>query len=136
MKLKLCTVGLAEFYTKANPLFKYLMKYDFVDEFINGFATVILNNKYNFIDGDGNLLSQQWFDMTGDFLEGFAVVELYGKYNFINTGGEIAFRQWFDMATSFFDGFAEVRLNGTYYKLDPEAVCTRCAARRPPRSRS
>ena len=68
--------GLAEFYTKANPLFKYLMKYDFVDEFINGFATVILNNKYNFIDGDGNLLSQQWFDMTGDFLEGFAVVEL------------------------------------------------------------
>ena len=116
--------GLAEFYTKANPLFKYLMKYDFVDEFINGFATVVLNNKYNFIDGDGNLLSQQWFDMTGDFLEGFAVVQLYGKYNFINTEGEIAFKRWFDMATSFFDGFAEVRLNGTYYKLDTEGNLT------------
>lgn len=116
--------GLAEFYTKANPLFKYLMKYDFVDEFINGFATVVLNNKYNFIDGDGNLLSQQWFDMTGDFLEGFAVVQLYGKYNFINTEGEIAFKRWFDMATSFFDGFAEVRLNDTYYKLDTEGNLT------------
>ena len=116
--------GLAEFYTKANPLFKYLMKYDFVDEFINGFATVVLNNKYNFIDGDGNLLSQQWFDMTGDFLEGFAIVQLYGKYNFINTEGEIAFKRWFDMATSFFDGFAEVRLNDTYYKLDTEGNLT------------
>ena len=116
--------GLAEFYTKANPLFKYLMKYDFVDEFINGFATVVLNNKYNFIDGDGNLLSQQWFDYVGDFSYGFAEVKLNGKHNFINAKGQFLSQQWFDMATSFFDGFAEVRLNDTYYKLDTEGNLT------------
>lgn len=45
--------GLAEFYTKANPLFKYLMKYDFVGEFINGFATVKLNGEWNLINHEG-----------------------------------------------------------------------------------
>ena len=106
--------GLAEFYTKVNPLFKYLMKYDFVDEFINGFATVVLNNKYNFIDGDGNLLSQQWFDYVGDFSYGFAEVKLNGKHNFINAKGQFLSQQWFDMAWDFNDGFAIVRLNENY----------------------
>ena len=106
--------GLAEFYTKANPLFKYLMKYDFVDEFINGFATVVLNTKYNFIDGDGNLLSQQWFDYVGDFSYGFAEVKLNGKHNFINAKGQFLSQLWFDMAWDFNDGFAIVRLNENY----------------------
>ena len=104
--------GLAEFYTKANPLFKYLMKYDFVDEFINGFATVVLNTKYNFIDGDGNLLSQQWFDYVGDFSYGFAEVKLNGKHNFINAKGQFLSQQWFDWVGNFNEGFTKVGLNG------------------------
>ena len=116
--------GLVEFYTKVNPLFKYLMKYDFVDVFVDGFATVVLNNKYNFIDGDGNLLSQQWFDYVGNFNYGFARVRLNGKWNLINTKGKLLSAQWFDMATSFFYGSAEVGLNGTYYTVDTDGNLT------------
>ena len=32
----------------------------------NGIAKVMLNNKYNFIDVNGNLLSKQWFDSFGE----------------------------------------------------------------------
>ena len=33
-----------------------------MDDFHEGFARVELNDKWNFIDTDGKLLSEQWFD--------------------------------------------------------------------------
>ena len=37
----------------------------------NGFAVVMLNNKYNFIDVNGNLLSKQWFDSFDESFDYF-----------------------------------------------------------------
>ena len=57
--------------------------------FNNGFARVQLNGKYNFIDKNGKLLSNTWFDNASNFSEGFARVELNGKYNFIDKNGNL-----------------------------------------------
>lgn len=63
--------------------------FDYVAGFKEGLTWVELNGKYNFIDTEGNLLSNQWFDMVDDFAEGFAQVKLNGKWYYIDTNGNI-----------------------------------------------
>ena len=126
--IRLNKIGLSEgiggFYNKIDPKFIYRLKFDWVSDFKDGFATVALNDKYNFINTKGQLLSQQWFDCVWNFKEGFDRVKLNGKYNFIDTEGHLLSQQWFDMAWDFNDGFAWVGLNGMWYNLDTEGNLT------------
>ena len=90
--------------------------FDNIDDFENGFALVELNNKWNFIDTNGNLLSQQWFDGVSDFNEyGISIVNLNKKWNLIDKNGNFISQQWFD-GVSYFDknGIAQVMLNKKY----------------------
>ena len=85
--------------------------FDDVGYFSEGFAKVKLNGKYNFIDQERKLLSNQWFDSAGHFREGFAGVKLNGKWNFINHDGKLVSNQWFDAVEYFREGFSRVILN-------------------------
>lgn len=91
-----------------NEIFRY------VDSFSDGFAKVELNGKCNFINTEGKLLSERWFDGAWGFCEGFAPVKLGGKYNFIKTDGKLLSEQWFNGAGNFTEGFAAVKLNGKW----------------------
>ena len=54
-----------------------------------GFSLVMLNDKYNFMDENRKLLSNQWFeDHDGHFNEGFACVKLNGNWIFIDKNGK------------------------------------------------
>ena len=88
--------------------------FEHVSNFYDGFAQVGLNDKYNLINTEGKLLSNQWFDWVRDFREGFAAIGLNNKYNFINTEGEIISNQWFDWVRDFREGFAPVSLNNKW----------------------
>ena len=112
--------GLIEFYNNIDPLFLLYMKYDYVGKFYNGYAGVFLNDKYNFIDVQGNLVfPNQWFDWIGDFYDGYARVKLNGKWNYIDTRGRlISPNQWFDWIGSFSNGYANVKLNNKWYRID------------------
>ena len=112
--------GLAEFYTKIGYLFKYRTEFDYVGKVNDGFAVVKLNGRCNFINTEGQILSNQWFEYVRDFKEGLAKVKLNGKYNFINTEGKLLSRQWFDMAWEFNEGFAAVQLNDKWNFINPE----------------
>lgn len=68
------------------------------------FTRVKLDDKYNFINTEGQLVSNQWFDGVQIFHEGFAIVELDGKWNFINTEGQVLSQEWFDGAWTFYGG--------------------------------
>ena len=122
--IRLNKIGLSEgiggFYTKINPVFKFKLKFDWVSDFKDGFATVVLNDKYNFINTKGQLLSQQWFDSVWNFKEGFDKVKLNGKYNFINTEGQLLSQQWFDSVRNFKEGFDSVYLSDKYNFIDTE----------------
>ena len=91
-----------------------------VDNFSGGFAKVELNGKWNFINTEGKLLSERWFDYEGGFYEGFAAVKLNDKWNYINTEGSLLSEQWFDGAGSFFEGFAAVGLDGKWNFINTE----------------
>ena len=87
--------------------------FDYVTDFKNGISEVELNDKYNFINTKGKLLSLKWFDYLGSFADGFAAVELNGKWNFIDSkGGLLLPNQWFGVVNNFYEGFAVVELNG------------------------
>ena len=76
----------------------------------DGFARVKnCERQYNFIDKDGKILSEQWFEWAEDFQEGFAVVKNEDYvYNFIDKKGKILSEKWFEKAFDFNEGFAVV----------------------------
>ena len=121
---KLRDIGLSEgginFYSKINPAFKFKLKFDWVGEFNEGFVAVQLNTKCNFINTEGQVLSQQWFDWASGFKVGFAVVRLNDKCNFINTKGQLVSQQWFDTVWNFENNCAQVRLNDKFNFINTE----------------
>ena len=91
--------------------------FDYVGSFRDGYAIIKLNNKWNWIDTECNILfPNQWFDYVGSFRDGFAQVKLNGQgYNLINQKGELINpNQWFDYVGDFREGFAKVELGRKY----------------------
>ena len=90
--------------------------------FSDGFARVQRSDrKYNYIDKQGKLLSEQWFENVFNFHEGFAVVQrvVDEKYNFIDKDGKYLTDEWFYWIDIFNNGFARVqRTNGECCKID------------------
>ena len=79
--------------------------------FSDGFARIRnWDKQYNFINKQGKLLSEQWFEWAEDFKDGFAVVEKpIGLRNYIDKNGKLLSKQWFIDAHSFNDGYAKVQ---------------------------
>ncbi len=94
--------------------------FDVVDNFNECFAAVKLNGKWNFLNKEGKLLSNQWFDYADYFSEGFASVKLNDKWNYINIDGQLLSNQWFDYADDFSGGFAIVMLNDKWNYINKE----------------
>ena len=114
--------GIIEFYSKINMVFRFLLKYDDVGDFSNGYAKVKLNDKYNLIDIQGKLVSpSQWFNYVSYFSNGYARVKLNNKWNYIDTQGKLVSPNlWFDVAYNFSDGYAIVGLNNKYNLIDTQ----------------
>ena len=92
--------------------------FDRCDEFHEGFASVKLNGKYNYINSDCKLLSDKWFNGCGIFHEGFTAVKMNGKWNFIDRNGNILSDKWFEECWDFHYGFAQVQLNCKWNYID------------------
>ena len=94
--------------------------FNLVEEFHDGFARVMLNSKYNFINKNGEIAFNQWFDWVDNFYHGFTQVRLKDKWNCINTNGEPLCDQWFDWVSGFYHGFAKVELNNKWNYINTE----------------
>ena len=90
--------------------------------FSDGFAVIKREDeKYNLIDAQGKLLSEQWFNWVGNFYDEFARVQRSTDdlWNFITKDGKILSDEWFIDAYYLDDGFAKVkRTNGEWAKID------------------
>lgn len=95
------------------------LKFDYICEFNEGYAWVYIDGKYNHIDMNGDLISDQWWDNCYDFNNGYAKVWLKGKgCNHINTNGKLLSEQWWDWCGDFYGGYATIRLNGKCNSID------------------
>lgn len=87
----------------------------------NGLTLVILNNKCNLADKEGEILSDIWFDEISTFKNGISTVRLNGKYNFINKEGKLLSENWFEDVWNFNNaGVAVVKLNDKFNAIDRE----------------
>jgi hypothetical protein len=86
--------------------------FNYVGIFSEGYAVVFLNSKWNFINTNGEFLSDTWFDGCGEFHKGLAKVCLNYKENYINTNGELISDTWFDNCREFPNGVVKVELDG------------------------
>ena len=65
---------------------------------------------WNFLDKQGNILSNKWFYYVTDFDDGFATIRREDYlYNFINKKGNILSNEWFKDVSFFDEGFASVQ---------------------------
>jgi hypothetical protein len=60
---------------------------------------IIQNDKYGYIDKDGNVIIQPLFDQAFDFSEGYARVVIGKKYGFIDKNGTIAIKPEYEYAS-------------------------------------
>lgn len=97
-----------------------LSGFDYIGDFENDFAIVSLNDKFNFVDRNCKLLSQQWFDEIENFdTNGFGIVMLNGKCNFIDVNGNLLSEQWFNYVYKFDEyGISIVELNNKWNFID------------------
>jgi len=87
----------------------------------DGFARVLINGRYGFIDKTGKLVIPAIYDTYGtkDFFEGLAVVNINSKYGFIDKTGKLVIPAIYDDAWSFsHDGLARILLNGKVGYID------------------
>lgn len=95
-------------------------QYDYAEKFSQGFATVIIDNYFFFIDEEGELLTKDTFDIAWPFQDYFALVMKNQKYAFIDTAGKVLRNQWFDKAWLMFDNYAEAKIANTNYLVSKQ----------------
>jgi hypothetical protein len=99
--------------------------YDGAELFCEDLAAVRKDDKWGFIDREGNLaIDYQYDNIYGGFSDGLMAVEKEGMWRFIDTDGEWVFGMDFENAHSFSEGLAAVLQNGVwgYIDLDGEMV--------------
>ena len=76
--------------------------------------------QYNFIDKNGKLLSDKWFEFADIFRDGFSLIQREdGLQNYIDAKGNILSDKWFEWLDYFKGEFARVkRANGEYNYID------------------
>ena len=109
-------------YVKKGKLLSKIWFDDCDGKFSSGYATVLLNGKYNWISANGNLLFTEWFDKCHAFNDGVALVEANGKWNYVKTDKSFLIRNWVDDAFEFNNGFGLVVLGGIHYFIDTNGL--------------
>lgn len=89
-------------------------KYDYIGSFDAGLATININNKWGYINEQGEIAIDTVYEFARDFHDGFAAVKIrsiFGtRWGYINREGDIVITPKFDEAGEFSNGVAYVRL--------------------------
>lgn len=79
------------------------------------------DGKCNYIDANGKIISDEWYEWIGDFYDdndGFALVGRENhQYNYIDKEGKIISSEWFKWLDYFHNGFARVQREDYSYNL-------------------
>ena len=110
MRLKLAAYIASEYW--------WIDKYDYVEDFYEGFSQVRLNSKWGLVNTKGEEVVPPKYDYVGDFHDGFAAVSLNGEWGIVNTDGKEFIPLKYDVVRDFDNGLAAVKLNGRWGFID------------------
>lgn len=72
---------------------------------------VIENDRWGYMNRQGQIIIKAQFEQAGNFSEGVAAVRTSGRYGYINTSGKVVIEQSFDFAYAFRNGYALIYKN-------------------------
>jgi hypothetical protein len=81
---------------------------------------IVVEDKYGYIDGMGNVAIEPQFDSAASFSDGLALVKVAGKWGYINVSGRQVIAVKFESARSFSEGLGTVFLRdsaGTGWRI-------------------
>lgn len=89
-------------------------KYDHIHTYKNGFARIILNRKYGFINKYGKEIAKPQYNELNNFSDNMALFEKNGLKGFIDINGKEIITAKYKQATNFIEGLAAVAINGKW----------------------
>ena len=98
----------------------YSPDYNIIGGFCCGYAVIKKNNKYNYIDKSGKLLSLNWFDKALEFDNGYGLINVNGRCYHIDTSGRLVSEEDFDNVWYFVGSVAKVKKNGKYNYINTQ----------------
>lgn len=93
-------------------------KYNYIGSFEEGYAIVVQDNKYGFIDKGGKVIIPLIYEEASSFVNSYAAAKLNGKWGFIDMANKTIVPFIYDKALSFFENRAAVKLNGSWGYID------------------
>jgi hypothetical protein len=93
-------------------------KYDWVGDFYDGRAGVELNEKWGFVNVDGNEITPLKYDDVGYFHEGKAHIKLNEKFGFVDLQGNEIIPLKYDWVGDFFNGRAHIKFMDIEGEID------------------
>jgi hypothetical protein len=98
----------------------FKLKYDNVNDFNEGRARVELNNKWGYVDTEGNEVVPPKYDNVNDFHEGRAKFRINNKYGIVDLDGNEIIPLKYDGVGSFYEGRAWVGINEKFGFIDKD----------------
>ena len=85
-----------------------------------GYAKVLVDGKYGFIDPHGNIYISMQYSDAGYVSNGMIPIKINGKWGFVNTDEKLSVQPYYDQVWPFHKGAAIVYLNGKYNLVNKE----------------
>lgn len=101
-------------------------QFEGVANFSGGFARVLTDGKWGYIDKAGAFMIQPQFLETNDFSEGLAPVRLHDKWVYIDKAGAFVIQPQFDRAWHFHNGLAKTLPGGLNHEVRRNSCRKRC----------
>ncbi|MEM7344063.1 MAG: WG repeat-containing protein, partial [Chloroflexota bacterium] len=96
--------------------------YDFISPFSDGLAQVFVDQKYGYINKEGEIVITPQFNFAADFSEGLAAVDIDGWYGFIDKTGTVVIPPQFEFVNNFSEGLEAVSVAGQMGYIDTEGT--------------
>lgn len=88
------------------------------------FIGVKINNKYGFVDVNGDLRIANQYEGIGQFSEGLGAVKILGKWGYVDRIERLIIQPYYEEAHEFMHGLAKVMREGKYGLVDKEGELT------------
>ena len=108
------------YFVDSEGTFLFNKQFERVWSFSEGLAPIRQNDKWGFINTQGEVVIPCIYDDTRWFSEGLARVEQNDKWGYINTKGWVVVPCIYDWAENFKEGLARVKQNGKYSIINKE----------------
>ncbi|GAB2807280.1 PKD domain-containing protein [Ferruginibacter profundus] len=97
------------------------LTWDEQEPFVNGFARVLKNNKFSFINKAGSLINPLEFDGARNFNNHLAAVQKNNKWGFIDESGKVIIPFMYDIVYDFTENITGVFGNKRWWLINTKA---------------